>query len=253
MPVAVSRPCVAGAPKRALPRDRSAFPFRQSHVESLLQLLLNIRDCQGAINAYESVERLMHAFEIGITNPDKEFRAFAFEPVRRFNASHAVPAHLRADIEQDRKIRLQLRMHPGLQCRELGFLHAPPSPLIGKACIRESIAQHAIPAQQCGRDDFLEVLSPGRKHKECLGFGMHLVLRLKQELADLLAQRRASGFARQREWHALRSQKIRGPGYVGAFTRAIDAFERYEQTAIQRRSWNLFTARLCSTRFEENW
>src|SRR6188474_1887505 len=102
MPVAVPLPRVAGAPKRAQPRDRSGFPLRQSHAESLFQLLLNIRDRQRAIDAYESLGRLMHAFEIGITNPDKEFRAFAFEPVWRFNASHPVPAHLRADIEQDR-------------------------------------------------------------------------------------------------------------------------------------------------------
>ena len=92
--------------------------------------------------------RFPHALEIGITNPDKKCCIFTLEPVRGFDARDPFLPYFRADIEQHSQVGLQVWMNPRLECGEFAFLHAATAALIGKARVREAIAQYAISPRQ---------------------------------------------------------------------------------------------------------
>ena len=73
--------------------------------------------------------------------------------------------------------------------------HAVAAALVGVGRVGEAVAQHPVAARERRADHLLEVLAPRREHEQRLGVVRHRLA--QQQLAQLLAERRAAGLARR--------------------------------------------------------
>jgi CRISPR/Cas system-associated endonuclease Cas1 len=73
------------------------------------------------------------------------------------------------------------------------------------------------------------MLPPRGEHEQCLGEPCHGLV--QQQLAQALAQRRASGLARHPDLVPTLLEQLLQPRQMRALARAVDAFERDEAAA----------------------
>ena len=95
------------------------------------------------------------------------------------------------------------------------------------------------------------MVAPGCEHQQRLRQRIHRVV--QDQRADLFRQRRAAGLARHRHRPTVLAQGIGQWLDMGGFAGAVDAFKADEDTLNHWPRWNLFTARLCSSRVALNW
>jgi hypothetical protein len=82
-----------------------------------------------------------------------------------------------------------------------------------------------------GRFDHLfEVFAAGGEHQQ--GFGLEVHGLVQQQFAELLAKRRAAGFAGAHHRSAVAANKRRGSGNMTALAGAVDALEGDESAAL---------------------
>ena len=178
---------------------------------------------------------------------------FALEAVGQSSAAAPFPAHMGWKVQQDRRVRLYIAVHPPLELGNAGPRDAAPAGLIRVGRIGKAIAQDPRPCGQYRQNNFVEMLAAGSKEKERLRLGVQRFCTIQNEFPQPLAQSRPSRLARKGHGDALPPQKIREPGDVGRLARTVDALEGNEFAAHQRRPdlWYLATARSCSTSVRE--
>ena len=107
----------------------------------------------------------------------------------------------RGQIEPEGQVRLAYwapgrrlaALHPLLKHGQHREVESAPSSLVGKAGVREAVAQDHVAARQCRFDQLHQMVAPRREHKQRLCQRIHRVMQHK--LADLLGQRGPARFS----------------------------------------------------------
>ena len=125
-------------------------------------------------------------------------------------------------------------------------IEAAAAALISKGGVGITVAEDHVAACKRGFDDLPQMVAARGEDQQRLGHRVHGLV--QHELAQALGQRRPAGLARERD---LASRIAEGLGQgvdVGGLAGPINAFKGNEKTGHQRApSWNLRTARLCSS------
>ena len=154
--------------------------------------------------------------------------------------------------------------------------NAVAAPLVRVRGVGETVAHDPVAARQRRADHLVDVLAPRGEHQQRLGVMRHG--HAQQQFAQLLAEGRATRFARGRYAMAARADCLCEPRRVRALAGAVDTFERDESALLVHSGtfalryslrgrqaptlarpihhrppfWNFVTARLCSTSVAEN-
>src|ERR1051325_4805883 len=104
--------------------------------------------------------------EVSGAHPFEECEFLAFESIPRSTAiSDPLVAELDRQVEQYRKIRPQLLLHPRFYFGDAVGGHASASALIGVRCVRKTIAKNRLPRGQRRPYHLRDMLGPRREHQ----------------------------------------------------------------------------------------
>src|SRR5271169_4761822 len=208
-------------------------------------------DCR--LHAGERAARVDHAAALGLptgdleesfTHAPMELDRHAFVTGSRVSASgRALEAVLDRQIENEGEVGLEIA-----KCEFVrGLARLPPETvavaLIGHRRIGETIAQHPLPARQCGRYLLPHVFVPGRGEKEEFAHRIPPArLAVHQERANYLGTGGAARLARGDDV-ACFAKRVRQQPELRALAGALPALERDEAAtpaihlAGPQRSW----------------
>jgi len=134
-------------------------------------------------------------------------------------------------VEQQRQVRLQVRMDDGHQRVDLRDGQAAAAALVGVGGVGEPIAEHPLTAGNGRSDEVVEVRGASGEHQQQLaGLRHRLRTPLEQDLAQALGPRRAAGLARDGHFDAVLAQPRCGARELRRLARAFAALERDEST-----------------------
>src|SRR5439155_971894 len=132
-----------------------------------------------------------------------------------------------------------------------------PCALIRISGVGEAFGNDPAPRGKRGRNHLRDMLAARGKHQKGLGIDIHRLG--EDERAQVLAQRRTAGLARDYDVFSAPAQEISHTADVRTLSSTVDAFQGDELAAAHRPErrrapgiWYLPTARLCSTSVLEN-
>jgi hypothetical protein len=124
-----------------------------------------------------------------------EIGLFLLETVQLAAAGHALLGHIQRHIKQQGQIRLQALLHPVFQYGNAFGRHATTTTLEGKGGIGKAVGHHPASGLQRRADQAGQQLLARGEHQQGFGIQRDFGIHRQQQGADLLAQRRATGFA----------------------------------------------------------
>jgi hypothetical protein len=192
------------------------------------------------------------ALQVGLAHAHEEVGLLALEAVGL--AARGALASIRLggiEVEEERRIRLQARVHQLLERLDHAGGHAAAAALVGVGGVAEAVADDPRARAQRGLDERAHVVAPRGEHHQRLGDAFHGMV--QDQLAQLLRRGRAAGLARAHDLHAALGDALAEERQVRGLPRPVDALHRQECAACAHcPSWNLATARLCSSSEREN-
>src|SRR5471030_2731482 len=159
------------------------------------QLKLDLGDGLGRIDDAEALRELGGAAQILAARGEEEIGLLLLEFVERTRGVEAGARHVQRHVEQERQIRLQIRMNPLFQRFHLAEIHAAAGALIGEAGVGEAVGNDPVATRQGRLDDLRDVLAAAGEHQQRLGFQMHFFVQhekmhLETEALLMFASRR---------------------------------------------------------------
>ncbi len=171
------------------------------------------------------------ALEVGLPNAVVEILPLDFETIERTRLRGDAPGgQLDRQIEQERQVGLQVRMHPGFELNEFFPVKTAATALIGVSGVAETIADDPVAARQRRFNDLRQVFPAGSEHQQGFGFEVHRLT--EQQLPQLLAERRAPRFAAGDDLQSALAQEVGQFLQMAAFTGTVDAFKSDESAAL---------------------
>ncbi len=172
---------------------------------------------------------------LSVSQPDAlvEVQVFALDavPLAAVSSENTRQGNAGRAVEQVGSVWNQMAEGVVEQIHDV-FSELAAGPLIGTRSISVAVAQHDLPPGQGGLDPLGEVLAPVREHQQEFGSGVHRLVQVEQELAELNAKACASRLASGHDWQPPFPQKFCGADELSRFPRTLYALESDEETSV---------------------
>lgn len=130
------------------------------------------------------------------------------------------------DVEEQRELRSKLSGRPFVHRAQHSSIQSPSIPLIGQGRVRESIADDRLPLRQCGFDDVIDMLAPGRKNEVGFRFGGDRFRRIvEQDTTQTFGEQCPTRFSRVQHIQTLCAQTLTQPSSLSRFSASFTTFQ----------------------------
>jgi len=190
--------------------------------------------------------------EVAVADASEEGAVFLLEPVLVFlmfcgllvAAAGALDASCYVGVHQDGEVGLEVATQDAVKIEDRVATELPAGALVGLGGVGEAVAEHGFALREGGLDHFADVLGARGEHEGHLGHGGQAGGgRVEDDVADLLAGRRASGFAGDDDGKASGTKGLGEFFDLRALAGAVEAFEGDELAAMGvGRHWGMIKA-----------
>src|SRR5262245_36577687 len=208
--------------------SRFASTCSGTSAKALTNLLGDLRNGTPAVDDEIAPGETLRERVVGIDDPRPELRPGPLDAVAL--APHARQRRLDVDVEQDRAVGEQPADREQVQLQDGVRPEPAPRALVGDRGVEVPIADDHRPAVEGGADHLVDVLGPGGDIERGLGPRRDVVA-VQHEVADLLAERRASRLSGEDDVHFLGLETLQEEARLGGLSGAVEALERDEHRA----------------------